>query len=660
MLRFYTCILLLLTCSISFSQKTTKQKIDSLEVIIRTSKNDSILADTYSELSFVYIGFDSVKAYNAVNKAIEIAQKNKDIYNLGKAYVNRGGVNLDYNAIEAADSDYLKSKEVLKPLIEKDSSEKNLQLWLRSIYNLSVIASYKGDLKEQLEYKEKSLVLAKKLNAESILSRLYINSAIMLHNQGANDKAHGFFMKSGALLKKNKEYQTYIQDRLIFASVLGDLDSLNRMKSVIDESKYYIDKLQDSLTLHLYYMGLSQYYNLNDNYEKSISNLEKASNIAESTGVGYNKNQMYVDFINIHEKYGNHKKAKKYALSYLDFVKQNNNKLQEAESYKQLSIFEKADGNILKSLNYLENYVKIKDSINFYELTEKIGALESKYEKEKKEREILQLKSKNDSAQLQLAKKRTQNYSLLLISGSLLFLSILGYFGYVNSKRKEKLKEKEINDLKHEQEAKTYNAMLEGQENERERLAADLHDGLAGRLSATRIKLEQLSKKATSDKVELDNALHNIDDSLSELRNIARNLMPETVLKYGLKAAVEDYCTSISTGVEDIKFIIQFYDTEANIPKSTLLTLYRIIQELINNAVKHSQATEVLVQFLIENGNINITVEDNGQGFTFDKESKRGGMGLHNLKTRVAYLNGEIDFDSSVNEGTTAHIVIKI
>ena len=93
---------------------------------------------------------------------------------------------------------------------------------------------------------------------------------------------------------------------------------------------------------------------------------------------------------------------------------------------------------------------------------------------------------------------------------------------------------------------------------------------------------------------------------------------------------------------------------------NTSLTIYRIIQELINNAVKHSKATEVFVQYLEEGERINITVEDNGVGFDKESISKKTGMGLNNLKTRVTYLNGDIDIISSQEEGTTVHIVIDL
>nr|WP_238934686.1 sensor histidine kinase [Aurantibacter crassamenti] len=200
---------------------------------------------------------------------------------------------------------------------------------------------------------------------------------------------------------------------------------------------------------------------------------------------------------------------------------------------------------------------------------------------------------------------------------------------------------------------------MEGAEQERKRLAADLHDGLGGRLSGISIKLSKLSEiaKTTKKLPELDDILENINDSLQELRGVAQNLMPETLLKYGLKAALEDYCSTLKD--KDTNIILQFYNTEEIKEQNTKLTIYRIIQELINNALKHAQATEILVQFIHDKDKIDITVEDDGIGFKQNKLNKTGGMGLTNLKNRVHFLNGKMDIHSSTNEGTSVNVLIE-
>jgi len=137
-------------------------------------------------------------------------------------------------------------------------------------------------------------------------------------------------------------------------------------------------------------------------------------------------------------------------------------------------------------------------------------------------------------------------------------------------------------------------------------------------------------------------------------------MMPETLVKFGLQAALKDYCSSM-TGT-DTKVTLQFYGTDQGIELNQQVTMYRVIQELINNAIKHAQASEVLVQFMRTGNQVDITVEDNGVGFDKNKNpvQKDSGMGLSNLETRVAYLKGNIDFESEENEGTTVNVHINI
>ena len=204
--------------------------------------------------------------------------------------------------------------------------------------------------------------------------------------------------------------------------------------------------------------------------------------------------------------------------------------------------------------------------------------------------------------------------------------------------------------------------MIEGQEKERKRLAIDLHDGLGGRLSGISLNLSKLDKDEPKEypKKQLRKMMKDLDDSLTELRGIARNLMPETLVKFGLQAALKDYCSSM-TG-KDTKVMLQFYGSDKGIDLNQQVTMYRVIQELINNAIKHAKASEVLVQYIREGNQIDITVEDNGIGMADQKIKEEGakGMGLSNLQTRVAYLKGDLDFHSEENEGTTVNVHINI
>jgi signal transduction histidine kinase len=652
------CFFLQIGLGVVFAQSVEKKKIDSLKFILKENPKRYLvkydLAERYTET-------DSVLAFQIIDEALTIAKQRGEQYGIAKGEFTKAGIYFDYNKRDVAKYHYQAADSILSNLMKQDSSDRVLRLWVRSNFNIGVILSYEGS-PNQIKYLEKITPIAEKIEFYDILSAANTNMAIEFYNAEQYTKSYEYFLKSEDLYNKSESYDDYLVDRLIFTSCLLELDSLRAAKKQINNLDKLLENSTDISKLQLHQMILGQYYRKNEEYEKAVESLKNAEQYLESTLVVNNDLQLYLDFMLTYGEMGNFKEARNYAKKCLTLGKKANNQVVMADVYKKLAQYEKRMGYTEKAYEALKSYVKISDTMNLKELEKEINRLETKYQSEKKEREILQLKSDNDNVALQLAKKQSQNYLLLSVSMGLLVLASLTFFGYRNFRKRDQIKTAQINKLKHEQESKVYNAMLDGQENERKRLAIDLHDGLAGRLSATRIKLEKLAQKSKNDKAENEfkQAAKNIDDSLTELRGIAMNLMPETLFKYGLKNAIEDYCSSISSGLDDVKFILQFYDTEKVLSDNISLTIYRIIQELINNAIKHSKASEVLVQYLIDNDTINITVEDNGKGFSSEILKEKKGMGLNNLKTRVAYLNGEMEFDSTPNEGTTVHIVINI
>lgn len=646
--------------SSSYAQSKNQVKIDSISSLLRAPNlNDK--TDLYYQLSELYTNIDSTKAKEYVNEGLKEAKRKNDSFAIAKGNFTLAGLYFDYNKRLKAKQYYETAAAILSKLKKNDSSEKVLKLWVRSNFNIGVVVSYQGNF-EQIKYLEKITPVAEKIEFYDILSAANTNLAIDFYNAAQFKKAHEYFVKSEIQYRKSMNYSDFMVDRLIFSSCLLEMDSLAAAKRELSKLEVMVDTVSQNNIKQLYYNIFGQYKFQSGKYEEAITNYKKAEKILKDNLIVTNDLQLYMDFMQAYAKKGDYRTAISYAERCIALASKVNNKVVEADIYKELSVYKKDFGKVGEAYEALAKYVAISDSLNIAELEKEVNRLESRYQSEKKEREILQLKNDNDTVELQLARKQSQNYFLLSISMGLLVLTGFAYLGYRNFRKKDKLKTAEINQLKYEQESKVYNAMLEGQENERKRLAIDLHDGLAGRLSATRIKLEKLAKKSENKKTEKDfkEAASYIDNSLTELRGIAMNLMPETLFKYGLKNAIEDYCSSIGSGLDDVKFILQFYDTEKVLPPNVALTIYRIIQELINNAVKHSKASEVLVQYLVENNKINITVEDNGQGFFIKDLKEKRGMGLNNLKTRVAYLNGEIDFDSNPDEGTNINIVINL
>lgn len=243
----------------------------------------------------------------------------------------------------------------------------------------------------------------------------------------------------------------------------------------------------------------------------------------------------------------------------------------------------------------------------------------------------------------------------------LLFFSAgLGY----KNRMDEISKVKALNALKREAERlefEHYRAGAEAQEAERNRIAKDLHDGVGGMLSGIRFSLLGIREKLSPNLKEMtmfDKSLNQLGESIHELRKVAHDLMPVSLVNKGLLPALREYCQSLNDlGV--LRVVLQSVGQEKRMSLESEQALYRVIQELLTNAIRHSKASEVLVQTVFTDHNFCLTVEDNGLGF--DKIGMSSdGTGLSNINSRVLKLNGKMDIESIPNEGTSVYIEIPV
>jgi len=248
----------------------------------------------------------------------------------------------------------------------------------------------------------------------------------------------------------------------------------------------------------------------------------------------------------------------------------------------------------------------------------------------------------------------------------LLIGAFLGYRIFRNrqllAKQQDELQQQQIRELQKDKQLIAVDAMLKGQEEERSRLAKDLHDGLGGLLSGVKFSLSNMKDNliVTPDNMAVfERSLDMLDTSIKELRRVAHNMMPEMLSKFGLDEALREYCNTVNTtGIVTIKY--QSVGMENRLEKPTEIIIYRIIQELLNNILKHAVASEALVQLIRENDRLNIVVEDNGKGFdkAIIEESK--GAGWASIRSRVEYLKGQLDIHSQPEKGTLVNMEFKV
>lgn len=275
----------------------------------------------------------------------------------------------------------------------------------------------------------------------------------------------------------------------------------------------------------------------------------------------------------------------------------------------------------------------------------KLSKLENKNRKDELVNYISELNFKN---------KLNQYYIFSIVFFIILLVLLLYALKQRNKhlKQREELYKLEIEQERQNSKISTLTALLDGQEQERARLARDLHDGLGGLLSGTKIQLTHLNEKIdVHSKKDMEKSIHQLDGAVDELRRVAHNLMPDLLLKYGLEEALKEYAIRMSNDHLDID--VQFLSYTNSLDKENQLLVYRIIQELVNNAIKHAQAEQIIIQFVEDNEEYTVTVEDDGKGFDMNNTKLSQSAGLHNIQSRVQFLKGNLNIHSEIDLGTS-------
>lgn len=478
------------------------------------------------------------------------------------------------------------------------------------------------------------------------------------------------------------------------ALVLNSIAKLYRKTRELDEAGMYYDKamsifegLNDSAGMEMIWNESGVVYEYRGQYAEAIRRYSKALRLAELTGnklgVGYALNNISGSYL----LQGRYKEAEAHLLRALQIRKDMDDSFSLAINYSDLgavydtmvqyniaeAYFDTSNA-IARTLKYPQllahNYEMISgiakkqgeferaydlylraDAINdsLYNV-ERLGQVEdlnAKYQTEKKEQQIL----------LQQVEIGRRNFMIAGVTILLFMGVLLGYSYYRRYKlRQEKILQEEI---LHQQQLATQ-AVLEAEEKERERIAQDLHDGVGQMMSAVKINLStfnnRLQFQAPEDRVKFEGVIELVDESCKEVRAISHNMMPNALLKAGLATAVREFVNRIDESVLEVNLYTEGLQERMHSDTETIL--YRVIQECVNNVIKHAAATRLDISIIRDADGISVTIEDNGRGFETTNAGVFEGIGLKNIYTRISYLKGHIDFDSKPGKGTVITIGI--
>ncbi|MBN8820974.1 tetratricopeptide repeat-containing sensor histidine kinase [Spirosoma sp.] len=310
------------------------------------------------------------------------------------------------------------------------------------------------------------------------------------------------------------------------------------------------------------------------------------------------------------------------------------------------------------------HYEQLADSLRDVSLNNSIvkttRELATKYETEKKEAALQQLSLENQN------RKRLVSllaFSIIVLVGALFFFGLWMQNRARIRKQEKALYEQTLRQLEHEKQLLASHAIVKGQEDERSRLAKDLHDGLGGILSSVKYSFQAMKQTfvlSEENALAFEKSMNLLDASLAELRRVSHNMMPETLVRLSLEDALRDYIQDLTENT-GINVTYQTFGLDS-VPLDNLYktTIYRVVQELTTNIVRHANATEVLVQIMAKSQQINLTIEDNGQGFDPRRVNDNRSMGIQNVYHRITYLKGSIDLQTEPGKGCSYYIEIPL
>lgn len=449
------------------------------------------------------------------------------------------------------------------------------------------------------------------------------------------------------------------KDTILVASVLNNVaicySEKNPKKALreLNEGIKLSEKVNNQYGLCISYQVMGNIYlNQNDRqkafdaYTKSIEIAEKAnlSHQLAISRIGLGRVMLQMEKID---------EALKIAFEVMEVAKEQNNLVLKSESHHILSDIYKKNKEFEKSLVHFQEHVKAQQELTNQTVVNQIYDVE-----------VSHLSQLNKTQQLEIEKKELaiskKNDLLLFISIAFALLLIGLYLAYRNHRHKQKVKlQKTIIELT----KKKSNAALEAEIQERKRIGQELHDSLGYLLSLAGLQASVLRKKkdiTEAKKNELLNSLmESIDDAFEEVRNISHNLAPSLLSEYGLAGALKNISDRINQSSK-LKMSFDTFGLDNKLDELIENVLFRTIQEIVNNTIKHAEATELFIQIIQDNHQITLMAEDNGKGFDTEEIKKQSSFGLYHIKSSIENLNGTIFIDSKNNRGTIISILIPL
>ena len=610
---------------------------------ILNSKSDSNKVKQLSDLCWNYRFKSADSALIFGQQALQLASQINYAKGIAQAYNDMAIIYIDKANFRSA-TNYLNEAMKIREQL-KDS------LGIAAIYNkLGIIAQKQGRLKDALQNQIEALKIYQNLKLNKYVGYTLNNIAIIHQNLGNSEKALEYHQQA-------LEYRISLKDQEGEATSYGNMANLYaRMHDTIQSINYYEKALALSRELkkdELICANLSNIGNIymaRKDYSKALGLFNESLQIKEKIGDAKGISSTLSRIGTVYTETGRFKDASVALNHSLKMAKSAVVLEEELSALLGLAKLKALTHQTDSSFVLMRQYIALKDSVYDNRLKQQILDVQTQYETDKLEQDLYLIKKDKEVTEIKLQQRKTEIWLLIFV-----IISITGAAIFLFYRHQQRQKAAANAERIQEQETRI-NAVFQAQEEERRRIAKELHDGIGQTIGAIKMNYHSLSEKIEKPELlpEFQKVEKMLNNAGNEVRNISHQMIPKELEQFGLIPAIEGML-NLHFGNSPLKVEFEHSGFAERIGQQVELVLFRVLQELISNVIKHSQARQVSVQLIKLNTHVVMNITDDGIGFDAENR-KKGGIGLLNMASRIDAIKGHLHFESEQGKGTTVTI----
>lgn len=507
--------------------------------------------------------------------------------------------------------------------------------------------SLKNQFASASTYYLQAISLLENTKEKKKLAMAYSAMAKLYRKTGELDKAKSYYEKAYLAFSQSRDQQGMAQIQNEWGVVYeysGDyVNALAQYNKALSLSK----SLSDSTTMAGVMSNMASVYRLQKNYREAAQFLQNALTIRKALKDSFSLALLFSDLAAIYVSESKFEQARNYIDSSNRIADRWNYFALKANNFNLLTEMAQQQGDYKNALRYFSVRAAIRDSLFGLEKSSQLEELSNRYETVKKEQKVLE------------QQHRLSLQNIIITGGTVIFL-LLVLLTYAQFRRMKWKQKALVQTAIMRQQQLATKAVMEAEEAERQRIARDLHDSIGQMMSAAKMNLSAFEHTAnfqsSGQRQSFEKVMTLIDDSCKEIRSVSHHMMPAALLKKNLDTAVRDFLAKLDQ--QHLQVQLHTAGLQNGLDSNTQTVLYRVIQECVNNVIKHSNATTLDISITREKNEVNVLIQDNGKGFNKSLLHTAEGIGLKNIRTRIEYLKGTVDFDTAPGRGTVIAIFV--